>query len=190
MKKESIFFLGVALVVGLLIGIIVGNKKSSQTSSSSTANIVQSAPPVNHDQNIKMLNEVVAKEPQNRQAWVKLGHSYFDTNRFLEAIEAYDKALELDDKDPNVLTDQGVMFRRLGWFDKAVENFNKASAIAPTHAQSVYNAYIVYRQDLNDVAGAKKAALRYLQIQPNSQASSQLRADLEVMNSQPARPLQ
>ncbi len=184
MKKESILFLGVALVVGILVGVIVGNK-SSGPASVPAANVSQSAPPVNFDQNIKMLNGVVAKEPQNRNAWVQLGNAYFDTNRFLESIEAYGKALEIDPNDPNVLTDQGVMFRRLGWFDKALENFNQAAVVAPTHSQSVYNAYIVYRQDLNDLAGAKRTATRFLELQPNSQASAQLRADLEFMNSQP-----
>jgi tetratricopeptide (TPR) repeat protein len=187
MKKESLFFLGVALIVGLLIGVIIGNKQSGSPSSSPVANVAQTAPPVNHEQNIMMLKEVVAGDPQNRVAWVKLGNSYYDTNRFLEAIEAYDKALELDGNDPNVLTDQGNMFRQLGWFDKAVENFEKANDVAPNHAQSVFNAYVVYRQDLNDIEGAKKAALKYLKIQPNSQASAQLRADLEVMNSKPTK---
>lgn len=189
MKKESILFIGVALVVGVLVGVIVGNK-SSGPQSTPVANVpATSAPPVNFDQNIKMLNEVLAKEPGNRNAWVQLGNAYFDTNRFLESIEAYGKALELDPNDPNVLTDQGVMFRRLGWFDKALENFIKASTISPSHSQSIYNSYIVYRQDLNDIEGAKRAATRFLELQPNSQASAQLRADLEFMNSQaPASP--
>lgn len=185
MKKETFLFLGVALVVGILVGVIVGNKSSGPAPATPVANVSQSAPPVNFDQNIKMLNEVVAREPQNRTAWVQLGNAYFDTNRFLESIEAYEKALELDANDPNVLTDQGVMFRRLGWFDKALENFNKAAAVAPNHSQSVYNAYIVYRQDLNDFEGAIRAATRFLELQPNSQASAQLRADLEFMNTRP-----
>ena len=187
MKKETVFFIGVALVIGVLVGVIAGNvgdKKSGSNASVPAANVGSSAPPVNFDQNIKMLNDVVAKEPQNRKAWVQLGNAYFDTNRFLEAIEAYDKALVLDPNDPNVLTDQGVMFRRLGWFDKALENFNKANAVAPTHSQSVYNAYIVYRQDLNDLEGAIRTATLFLKLQPNSQASAQLQADLDFMRTQ------
>ncbi len=186
MKKESLFFLGVALVIGLLLGLIIGHKKSGPNSSTPVANVGQTAPPVNPEQNIRRLKEVVATEPQNRNAWVQLGNTYFDSNRFLESIEAYEKALELDGNDPNVLTDQGVMFRSLGWFDKAVENFEKAHALAPNHLQSLYNSYIVYRHDLNDFAKAKKAALRHLDLQPNSQASAQLRADIEFMNAQPA----
>ena len=185
MKKESILFLAVALVVGILVGVIVGNKSSGPAQSTPAANVSPTAPPVNFDQNIKMLNEVLVREPQNRNAWVQLGNAYFDTNRFLESIEAYEKALELDPNDPNVLTDQGVMFRRLGWFDKALDNFNKAATISPTHSQSIYNAYIVYRQDLNDFEGAKRTATRFLELQPNSQASAQLRADLEFLNTLP-----
>ncbi len=188
MKNEALF-IGLAFFVGIFIGAIgmhLKYKKSESTVSASNVSQSGTAVPLNFDQNIKMLKELVIKEPQNRNAWVQLGNAYFDTNRFLEAIESYDKALELDSNDPNVLTDQGVMYRQLGWFDKALENFNKANSVAPNHAQSLYNAYIVYRHDLNDFAGAKKTALRYLAIFPNGPASAQLKADLEFMDTHPA----
>jgi tetratricopeptide (TPR) repeat protein len=188
MKNEALF-IGLAFFVGIFVGAIgmdIFNGKSEPNSTASNVQQSGAVAPVNFDQNIKMLKELVIKEPQNRNAWVQLGNAYFDINRFLESIESYDKALELDGNDPNVLTDQGVMYRKLGWFDKALENFNKANSVAPNHAQSVYNAYIVYRQDLNDFAGAKKAALRYLAILPNGPASAQLKADLEFMDTHPA----
>lgn len=187
MKNEAIF-IGLAFLVGAFVGAIGMDiyNKPGKTASISNANVVQTAPLVNHEQNIRRLKDVVVAEPQNRNAWVQLGNSYFDTNRLLESIEAYGKALDIDDNDPNVLTDQGVMFKQLGWFDKAIENFEKASSVAPNHAQSVYNTYIVYRHDLNDFVGAKKAALRYLEMQPSGQASAQIRADLEFMDTHPA----
>lgn len=185
MKKENLLFIGVALVIGLLVGIIVGNKGGTSSSSSSSTPPPAAAPVTNYDQNIKMLQAVVAKEPVNRTAWVQLGNNYFDSNQFLQAVEAYDKALELDGNDPNVLTDQGVMFRKLGWYDRAVQNFEKAYEINSGHAQSLYNLGIVYRYDLNDYPSAIKAWEKFLAVSPPGQAADQVRSEVEFMKTHP-----
>jgi len=98
----------VTLVVGALIGVIAskGNKSPAKVAQQPT-----SAPAVNYQQKIRALQDIVSSEANNRNAWVQLGHNYFDSNQPLEAIDAYDKALQLDGNDPNVLTDQGVMYR-------------------------------------------------------------------------------
>ncbi|NIQ93302.1 MAG: tetratricopeptide repeat protein, partial [Desulfuromonadales bacterium] len=93
-------------------------------------------------------------------------HNYFDSNQYVQAVEAYDKALELDGNDPNVLTDQGVMFRKLGWYDRAVQNFRKANQLNSLHTQSLYNLGIVYRYDLNDFEKAIEAWEKFLSIAP------------------------
>jgi tetratricopeptide (TPR) repeat protein len=103
-------------------------------------------------------------------------------------VEAYDRALELDPSDPNVLTDQGVMFRRLGWFDRAVENFTKASEIDPSHRQSLYNLGIVYRYDLQDFEKAGEAWEKFLALNPSGPGSDQVRAELEALKGHPAIP--
>ncbi|PLY01667.1 MAG: hypothetical protein C0623_05130 [Desulfuromonas sp.] len=185
MKKENILFIVVALIVGLLVGIIVGNKGGGSSSVSTQAPPQASAPVQNHDQKIKMLNEVVAKEPENRTAWVQLGNSYFDSNQFLQAVEAYDKALELDGNDPNVLTDQGVMFRKLGWYDRAVANFEKAIQINPNHTQSMYNLGIVYRYDLNDFPAAIEVWEKFLQLVPAGPSTSNIEKEIAFMKAHP-----
>ena len=185
MKKENLLFLGVALIVGLLVGIIVGNKGGNTPSAPSSSSPPVAAPVANYDQNIKMLQGVVAQEPGNRAAWVQLGNNYFDSNQFMQAVEAYDKALELDGNDPNVLTDQGVMFRKLGWYDRAVQNFEKAYQINSFHTQSLYNLGIVYRYDLNDFPNAVKAWEKFLEMTPPGQAADQIRAEVNFMKSHP-----
>ena len=186
MKKESWLFIGVALIVGLLVGIIVGNKGGGGSSTPSTSSPPPAAAPVkNYEQNIKMLLEVVEKEPENHKAWVQLGHDYFDTNQFVQAVEAYDKALPMDRNDPNVLTDQGVMFRKLGWYDRAVSNFEEANKINSFHTQSLYNLGIVYRYDLNDFGKAIEAWEKFLSIAPPGPSVDQIRAEIEFMKSHP-----
>lgn len=186
MKKENLVFVIAALIVGLLVGVIVSNLGGDKASQS---NVPQqgSAPPatVNFQQQNQVLQDVVAREPNNRNAWVQLGNNYFDSNQPVKAVDAYAKALELEGNDPNVLTDQGIMFRRLGWYDKAVENFEQANKIQPQHTQSLYNLGLVYLQDLNNVDKAAEAWERFLKVNPSGPGADQVRRDLEAIRKRP-----
>ena len=191
MKKETILFVIIALAAGILIGVISTNLKKDLPSSVPAKNPVPaSAPVVNQQQQNTILEDIVAREPENRNAWIELGHNYFDSNQPMKAVEAYDKALELNGNDPNILTDQGVMYRRLGWFDKAISNFQKANRIDNNHQQSLYNLGIVYRYDLKDFPKAIEAWERLLAIDPGSPGASQIRSELEFMQTHPEFPQQ
>ncbi|OHB33151.1 MAG: hypothetical protein A2X84_00755 [Desulfuromonadaceae bacterium GWC2_58_13] len=179
MKKETLFFVGVALVVGVLVGILVSKGGKSTAPTQGTA---PSTPVVNVQQDIQLMENLVANDPGNRGAWVQLGHAYFDSNQPVKAIEAYNKALEIDPNDSDVLTDQGVMFRRLGWFDRAEENFIKASELNPSHAQSLYNLGVVYRYDLQNPNRAREVWTRYLQINPSGPGADNIRRELESLD--------
>ena len=186
MKKETLLVAVVAVIAGFVIGLLAGQKTSTPSARvSSGAPPVAQAPTVNKQQKIGELKNIVAADPKNFQAWVSLGNEYFDGNQFMDAIEAYDKALEIKPDSPNVLTDQGVMFRRLGWFDRAIANFNEANEIDPSHATSVYNLGIVYRYDLQDFAKAQEAWKKFLELNPSGPGSDRVRQDLEFLRNHP-----
>ena len=189
MKKDTLLIGGVALLAGLIIGYLIGHGGGAPDRRAS-------APPqrpapvatVTPQKQIDEIKSVVAQDPSNRGAWVALGNIYFDNNQFVDAIDAYDKALELDPEDANVLTDQGVMFRRLGWFDKAIENFRTATELAPANPTPWYNLGVVYRTDLNDFPKAIEAWNRFLELTPSGPAAEQVRQQIEVMKNHPPMP--
>lgn len=185
MKKETILFVALALVVGVLIGVICSNSKKV---SSSSAPVVIPAPDpaVNHHQQTTMLEGIVAREPNNRNAWIQLGHLFFDSNQPLKALDAYARALELNGNDPNILTDQGVMYRRVGWFDKAIVNFEKANELDRNHQQSLYNLGIVYRYDLQDFDKVIEVWEKFIAINPDSPGANQIRSELEFLKKHPS----
>ncbi len=180
MKKETILLIVVTMAIGALGGVIFTNaKKDTATGNQSVA----SAPSIDYQKNINNLEAILAKEPTNRNAWVQLGHNYFDSNQPMKAIEIYAKALEMDDNDPDVLTDQGIMYRRVGWFDKAIDNFEKANELNPSHVQSLYNLGIVYRDDLGGQEKAKEAWTRYLDSAPVGKGADQVRTMIDHMEN-------
>lgn len=180
MKKESILFAVVALIVGVLAGYLIFSMsadRSKQQESNAIPN--GSGSPVDYTNRIAEAEKIVAKDPKNLKAWMSLGNDYFDTEQAQKAVNAYSKVLELQPNDPNVLTDQGVMYRKLGWYDKALENFAKAQQIEPKHLQSLFNAGIVYAVDLKDHVKARPYWKKILEIDPNSPVAQQVKGMMQ-----------
>lgn len=130
---------------------------------------------------IARIEAAVLADPKNHDAWVALGNEYFDSHQFKKSVDAYAKALAIKPEDPNVLTDQGVMFRQLGQFDKAIANFQKANKIQPTHVQSLFNLGVVYASDLSKPDEAAKAWNKVLTIAPASDQAAQARQMLSQL---------
>jgi cytochrome c-type biogenesis protein CcmH/NrfG len=130
---------------------------------------------------IARIEAAVQADPKNHDAWAALGNEYFDSHQAQKAVDAYGKALALKPGEPNILTDQGVMYRQLGQFDKAIANFQKANKVDPTHVQSIFNIGVVYANDLNKPAEAAKAWNKVLTIAPNSDQAAQARQMLSQL---------
>ncbi len=63
-----------------------------------------------------------------------LGNAYFDVQRFDEAIDAYQKALEIDGSDPSILTNLGNALYFMDAYDNAAQYLRQAIALDPTDA--------------------------------------------------------
>jgi cytochrome c-type biogenesis protein CcmH/NrfG len=122
-------------------------------------------------QRIQTEETALTQDPGNVQGWINLGNDYFDLHLAQQAVTAYGKALALAPKlpfAPDVLTDQGVMYRELKEYDKAIANFKQAGKLNPQHIQSLYNLGIVYAQDKHNQPEAIKAWKRVIEIAPAS----------------------
>lgn len=180
MSKETVLYVVIALLVGILGTVLVTGVANKQKAAPPAAGIpAGGGSPVDYQQRITEAEKIVAADPKNLQAWVQLGNDYFDTDQAKKAIDAYGKALELDPNNSNVLTDQGIMFKRVGWFDRAIANFEKAQQLDPKHLQSLYNLGVIYMADLKQPAKAVKYWERYLELDPMSPNSQQIRLMLD-----------
>jgi cytochrome c-type biogenesis protein CcmH/NrfG len=200
MKKETvILYVAIALVVGFVSGVTIGilwmtrgveKPAMVQKPLMAPPGAPVQAPP-GPDPNevaskIQTLKEIVKKDPKNLAAWVELGNLYFESDQPKEAIDAYSRYLTIKPDNADVRTDMGIMFRSLGQFDRAIEEFKKASKSDPKHANSRYNIGIVLLHDKQDIKGAIKAWEEYLKVDPNSERAQRIRARIENMKTMPA----
>jgi tetratricopeptide (TPR) repeat protein len=108
-----------------------------------------------------------------------LGNLYFDSGQPKEAIEAYHQYLAVKPDNSDVRTDMGIMYRALGEFDRAIEEFKKVAQSDPKHVNSRYNIGIVLLHDKGDIKGAIKAWEEYLKVDPKGEKAERVRAQIE-----------
>ena len=141
--------------------------------------------PLEYQDRIASNLKLVAEDPKNEKAWISLGNDYFDLEQAQSSVDAYAKALALSPRNPDVLTDQGVMYRHLGATDKAIANFQLAGKINPKHIQSFFNLGVTYSQDKKDLPSATKAWNKVIEIDPNSPQAAQAK---QLISAMPAKP--
>jgi cytochrome c-type biogenesis protein CcmH/NrfG len=207
MKKETVILMVVtAFLIGFITGATVailrgtkGAEKVAMVQKPQMAPPGAPAPalpapppparnPVEVASQIQTLKEIVKKEPKNLTAWAELGNLYFDSDQPKEAIEAYSRYLAVKPDNPDVRTDMGIMYRKLGQFDKALEEFRKAAQSDPKHVNSRYNIGLVLLHDKQDMKGAIMAWEDYLKVDPNSERAQRIRSQTEKMKTMSAQP--
>jgi len=183
LNRNLLSGLAIGIFAGFLAGYFVGSSHGNDE-----APPISAAPapppgpgmppkpnPMEYHDRIQANLKLVEADPKNQEAWIALGNDYFDLQQAQNSVDAYAKALALAPDNPDVLTDQGVMYRQLGSFDKAIANFKRAAAINPRHLQSTFNLGIVYAQDKKDAATAAKIWAKVIEIDPSSPQAAQAR---------------
>lgn len=199
LRSDQAVVLGVSCVVagfilGMVVGFLVSGTPTAPTGAPTTfAGPAGSAPPAtlapptaalpNYSEQIRETKKILETDPNNRGAWVSLGNMNFDSGLYQDAVDAYSKALEINANDPNVTTDRGVMYRRLGQFDLAVQDFRNASQMDKTHIQSAYNLGLTLLHDLQDNKGALEAWEELLIRNPPPEMSAQVNQYLDALRN-------
>jgi len=137
-----------------------------------------------------MMEEVTAlklalkDDPRNPQLLTRLANIYHDGGMWQQAVEYYERALEVMPGDPNLMTDVGVCYQGLEQFDRALEMFGRANEANPQHWQSLYNIVIVAGFNLGDVDRAGAALARLEEVNPAAPGLDQLRGNLQHTREQ------
>lgn len=182
-RQDKVFFTAFAcLVIGFLGGIAFSIYKMPDAAPSFATGHQQNLSP-EQQRVMESLEQAVADDPANVQAWTQLGHLYFDTDQYEQAIHAYTRSLELDPENADVVTDLGVMYRRNGQPEKAISSFEQAIAIDPGHETARFNMGVVLLHDFEDQKGAIKIWDELVEINPvayapNGRLVAELLADL------------
>jgi len=165
--------IAIAFVAGILAGILLTLYKTGGDPPVPPHSEVEHKSSADLSDQIAGLEFKTSKTSQNPgdiAGWIQLGNLCFDSDLPEKAIAAYKEALAISPKNADVLTDMGVMYRKSGEYDKAVQSFDKAVGVDPKHEIARFNKGIVLMHDLNNPQGAIQAWEELLTVNPLAMA--------------------
>jgi cytochrome c-type biogenesis protein CcmH/NrfG len=187
-KKEQVAMLVGGFAFGVLVGFGLAQIGGGPAQVGSAGPPQQrQAPPPSQSQaqatapmlaEIGQLREVLKLDPANLGALKRMGNLYHDAGMWPQAVEFYEKAVELSPDDPNLLTDLGTCYGGMRRNDEAIAMFSRANGIDPNHWQSLYNTVIIAGLNAHDFATAEAALAKLANLPAGQQHIPQLQQAL------------
>ena len=185
MRADSIVFAIAGICFGIILGWVIGTQQASRRNAAQVQ-LQQSAPaastttsgdaaaggtrqpPALDEGKVQSLLTIIKSDPKNVGAHVQLANTYFDAERYPDAIKWYEEALKLDPKNPDASTDLGVSYYYSGRTDDALKQFENSLQINPKHAKTLFNKGIVLAFGKRDLQGATDAWQQVVQLAPGT----------------------
>lgn len=173
--------IALAFVAGMLAGILLTLYKTGGSPPVPLHSEVEQKSSADLSDQIAGLEFKTSQNPGDIAGWIQLGNLCFDSDLPEKAIAAYKEVLAINPDNADVLTDMGVMYRKSGEYDKAVQSFDKAVGVNPKHEIARFNKGIVLMHDLNNPQGAIQAWEELLTVNPLAMAPNGQSID-EMLN--------
>jgi len=110
------------------------------------------------------LEEAVALEPKNPEILNKLAFVTAKSGERLNAIELYERSLELDENDDLTHNAIASLYRAENAYERAQDHYRKALSIDDEYAQTYYN-YANLLVDMHEIEEARTMYKRALELQ-------------------------
>lgn len=146
---------------------------------SSSSSVSSSIPGANRQiGNVK--NQPNQQKAIESQGYITEGNSYFDSGNYKDAINSYQKALDIDSGNVDVRVDMGIAYFNLNYIDEALREFKKGTEVNPKHSKAWYNLGIAYKKK-NDISSFKNAWENFLKVSPDSPEAKSVKKELESL---------
>ena len=182
MKPESIVYAIGGMFFGVLLGWVIGVQQAGPSGAAAPAaaqapaqagNAQQPAPALDEGR-VQALTTIIESDPKNENAVVQLANTYFDAERWEDAIQWYERALKINPNNPNTSTDLGVSYYYTNRPDHALAQFEHSLKIDPKHTKTMLNKGIVLafgKEDLNAAAAEWQKVVELAPDSPEGQAA-------------------
>ena len=185
MKAESIVFAIAGMCFGVILGWVIGAQQAPRPAAPAAVpaaaqgqGTTRQAPPLDSAK-VQALMTVIKNDPKNAGAALQLANTYFDAERYEDAIKWYEESVRLDPKNPDASTDLGISYYYTGQTERALEQFEASLKINPRHTKTLLNKGIVLAFGKQDLAGAEEAWKQVVAIAPDTPEGQAARRGLE-----------
>lgn len=178
MRKETIITAIVFFAAGFLAGYITDAQMhwstwqkapaaATSAPAGGMAGLPEGHPPIDSAAIVKQMEDLAAQNPKDVDIRLKLANFLYDQRQYTQAIEWYQKALELDPKNANARTDLGTALFYSGRPQEALNEYRKSLQLDPTHGPTLFNMIVVNLEGKHDLKAAQEAFDRLNRINPS-----------------------
>lgn len=196
MKSESIAYAIAGVCFGIILGWVIGTQQvqrasatlapAAQTTTAEASGSQDQSPADNSrqppkldDAKVQSLTTVLNSDPNNADAAIQLANTYFDAERYEDAIKWYEQGLKLKPNNPDASTDLGVSYYYTKRTEDALKQFDHSLQLDPNHTKTLLNKGIVLAFGKQDLTGARQAWEKVVQLAPNSPEGQAAQRGLE-----------
>ena len=153
MKNKQVVTGIVGVVIGLILGFFLSEillqkdadvKQGFSMGQKQSGEIPEGHPSSETIERLQKLEVLAESSPDEKDARIALGNTYYDMGRFDIAIRWYVEALELEPGNISVRTDLATSYLYIGNTIRAVELYKESLKIDPNHAQTLQNIGVAY----------------------------------------------
>jgi tetratricopeptide (TPR) repeat protein len=188
MKPESIVYAIGGMCFGVLLGWVIAMQQATPAApapagqaaaapAAAAGNTQQ--PPALDEGRVQALRTIITSDPQNEEAIIQLANTYFDAERWTDAIEWYERALKINPNNANTSTDLGVSYYYTNRPDNALAQFDRSLKIDPKHTKTMLNKGIVLAFGKEDLKAAAAEWQKVVELAPESPEGQAARRALE-----------
>ncbi|HEV7681679.1 MAG TPA: tetratricopeptide repeat-containing serine protease family protein [Pyrinomonadaceae bacterium] len=117
----------------------------------------------NYDNAIGFFETAANRNPRRADAWVQVGYCKVKQGKNVEAIRAYQHALELKPNSEEIHNKLGDAYYYAGRMNEAIASYNRAASLRPDNAEAHYNLAVAYFETGNErLASAEAKTLHQL----------------------------
>ena len=188
MKSESLVLAVAGMCFGVIVGWVLANLEINRQAA--VQRPVQAAAPANERQppqldeaRVQQLMTILKNDPANAGAAVQLATTYFEAQRFDDAIKWYQEGLRLDPKNTDAGAQLGLTYFFTRGTDPALEEFDRSLKIDPNHPLTLLNKGIVLWRGKQDLAGAAELWRKVVKLAPNSEEAKMAQQGLQAISA-------
>lgn len=189
MKTESLVFTVAGMCFGVIVGWILASLGANATPVVQPAPAATSAPageqqpPPLDEARVQSLTTILKNDPTNAKAAEQLATTYFEAQKFDEAVRWYKEAQRLDPKNADAGAQLGLTYFFTRGTDPAIEEFDRALKIDPNHVRTLLNKGIVLWRGKQDLGGAAELWRRVVKLAPNSPEAEMAQQGLQAISA-------
>lgn len=111
----------------------------------------------NYDNAIGYFETAANRNPRRADAWVQVGYCKVKQGKSMEAIRAYQHALELKPNSEEIHNKLGDAYYYAGRMTEAIASYNRAVTLRPDNPDAHYNLAVAYFESGNERLAASEA---------------------------------